>query len=124
MVPKLVRLVRGIVYRRGYFPKPGTILFSPSLDLVYQVKKAKIQEAFKQGVEMGIHGWLDEAERLDPGSVIDLLEVKVEIVHIVRSEDDQVTLCTGVPYRLPPMKAGTTMKLCEECRAGVFKKKE
>lgn len=110
------------MYRRGYFPKPGTILFSPSMDLVYRGKKAKIHEVFNQGAEMGIHGWVDEPERLDPGSVINLLEVEVEIVHIVRSETDQVTLCTGAPYRLPPTKAGTTMMLCEECRAGVFKK--
>lgn len=73
---------------------------------------------------MELRGWSDEVADFGPESVINLLESKFQTIHIIRSETDRVTVCSGVPYRLPPLDAGTSIRLCDECRAKLYNKKE
>ncbi|WGH21100.1 hypothetical protein SEA_CASSIA_27 [Arthrobacter phage Cassia] len=46
-----MRLIRGIVYRLGLRPRPGSIFYSPSLALIYAIRDADIPGAFARGIE-------------------------------------------------------------------------
>lgn len=50
---KVLPYIRSWVYKRGFRPKLGDILYSPSLDLIYVFKEANISEAFAEGLRKG-----------------------------------------------------------------------
>jgi hypothetical protein len=45
-----MRVARSIAYRLGLRPRPGSLLFSPSLDLLASLREADILGALERGM--------------------------------------------------------------------------
>ncbi|URQ05015.1 hypothetical protein SEA_ITER_27 [Arthrobacter phage Iter] len=48
-----MRHIRRAVYRAGFRPRPGSILYSPSAALIYSIRDADISGAFREAMRAG-----------------------------------------------------------------------
>lgn len=61
----MLRHIRSWVYRLGFRPKSGAILFSPSLALLfgYRDHKKAIDDAWCKALEVSREAWLSERKK-------------------------------------------------------------
>lgn len=48
LIDKALRWLQSFLYKHGYRPKPGHILYSPSLSIIYSFKDISPKHTFKE----------------------------------------------------------------------------